>query len=105
MAKRKTALGPEHPSSLSIVDSLRLALSREAQLAFDLLPAEVASAEEHGWSHTHPLALCRKAPYPGGSYGCDICDRGGVGSVYRCAECGFDAHPQCVCDKQLFAAK
>ena len=73
LAGREKALGSEHPETLEVVDSKgevisfpladsirSLALGREAQLAFKLLPVEVASAEEGGWRHAHPLAKCRR---------------------------------------------
>lgn len=46
---------------------------------------------------SHPHALNKLAHVYDGSYGCDICSTAGQGWVYHCEECGFDAHPCCVC--------
>ena len=44
-------------------------------------------------NHPHPLKKTTTASLSGydGGYGCDICGKGGKGSVYHCNECGYDA--------------
>ena len=52
--------------------------------------------------HEHELTRCADA-YGGRGWGCDVCEAGGRGWAYQCSPCNFDAHPQCCCDKSLFA--
>ncbi|XP_042050020.1 diacylglycerol kinase theta-like [Salvia splendens] len=63
----------------------------------DLHPAcAFTRSSVKGGAHHHPLQLCFEPPYPDKAFVCDVC--GGSGSnhwLYRCEECGFDAHLKC----------
>ena len=49
----------------------------------------------------HPHILDRMPTVHDGHYGCDLCDKTGVGWAYSCVECEFDCHPCCVVDLVL----
>jgi hypothetical protein len=42
--------------------------------------------------HPHPVDK-RESLYRNGLYNCDVCGKSGVGCVFHCEECGWDAHP------------
>ena len=95
---RIKALGAEHPQTARAKQIIgTLASAEQARNGNAAIEGVMKSAAEEilHESHSH---LLRKAsdPYGHGSYGCDICDESGFGWVYRCADCGFDAHPWCV---------
>lgn len=64
-------------------------LAEEETHRMAALPDQVVDSR-----HAHPLS--KRAKVYGGSYGCDICGKGGSGYVYHCDECNYDVHPDCV---------
>lgn len=69
-------------------------IQRSTQCArmVETLPIDVLCCE----LHAHILVRVPCVPYPKGAFSCDICKKNGLGIAYRCAECGFDVHPQCL---------
>eukprot|EP01031_Cornospumella_fuschlensis_P022965 gene22965-27945_t len=62
-------------------------MKKDAEKMKDELPMSVITPH----CHEHPLAR-----YSEDSYYCDHCDSDGQGLVYRCVDCSFHVHPQCV---------
>jgi len=81
--------------------TMRCRLLPVATLAMlDSLPVSVSSP-------LHPCTLNKLPFIYNGGYGCDVCGKPGDLDVYHCDECGWDAHPLCICseDGSLLAAK
>ena len=74
-------------------EAFRLAREEEAAATAALvagLPATLTSDK-----HEHLLEKLESVY--AGDYVCDVCEKLGEGWVYHCKECGWDAHPSCLC--------
>ena len=75
-----------------------ISLRSQAPVVFEFLPpppVESMPAVLKLSLHPHPVEK-RESVYRSGQYICDVCGRSGVGWVFHCEGCGWDAHPACV---------
>jgi hypothetical protein len=82
------------PKIISFLQFIVVGPSASAS-SFDPTQPESMPAFVETVFHPHTLEK-RQSVYQSGRYTCDVCSSSGVGWVFHCQQCGWDAHPSCV---------